>query len=146
MTHTTRHNRRAFSLLEALCAIAALSLAVTTFLTLLPFALSSNQHASFYLQAVAAGQEYLDALRDAAEADAPKPPPPVVQIDAGYSVVDFFHNIHNASPGDFTISGDCSAAPNVLSDLRDCTVTVQWPEYGQTRSYTTESYATRQVP
>ena len=146
MRQATPHTRRGFSLLEALCAIAALALAVMTFLALLPYALSANQHDSFYLQAVAAGQEYLDALRDAAEANAPKPPAPVVQIDAGYSVVDFFHNNHNASPGNFVISGQCAPMVDPLSDLRDCSVTVQWPEYGQTRSYTTESFATQQVP
>ena len=146
MVHATRHIRRGFTLLEALCAIAVLSLALGTFMSLFPYALSSNQHDSYYLQAVAAGQEYLDALRDSVESKAPAPPPPVVHMDAGYSVADFFHNIKNASPGDFAIAGACAPPIDPLSSLYDCTVTVQWSEYGQTRSYTTESYATQQVP
>ena len=126
--------------------MAVLSLALGTFMSLFPFALSANQHDSYYLQAVAAGQEYLDALRAATEANAPAPPPPVVHIDAGYSVADFFHNIKNASPGNFAISGTCTPPIDPLSSLYDCTVVVQWNEYGQTRSYNTESYATQQVP
>ena len=146
MRTSTRHTRRGFSLLEALCAVFVLSLALSTFLSLFPYAIAQNQHDSYYLQAVAAGQEYLDALRVAAEANAPQPPYPQVQIDAGYSIADFFHNTHNASPGDFVITGQCSPWVDPMSSLRDCVVDVQWTEYGQTRSYTAESYATQQVP
>ena len=146
MLHATRHTRRGFTLLEALCAVAVLSIALGAFMSLFPYALSTNQHDSYYLQAVAAGQEYLDALRDAVEANAPKPAKPVVHMDAGYSVADFFHNIKNQSPADFIIDGNCAPPIDPLSSLYDCTVTVSWPEYGQTRSYTTESYATQQVP
>jgi hypothetical protein len=128
-------------------AIAILFMAIATFLSLLPYALQQNQHDSYYLQAVAAGQEYLDALRNATENGKPQPPAPVVAIDSGFSIVDIYSKtkIRNASPGNFDIRGKCTLnAP--LSTLWYCAVTVQWPEVGTTRSYTTESYATQQVP
>ena len=150
MPYKTRYSRRGFSLLEAMFAIALLFMAIGTFLSLFPYALQQNQHDSYFLQAVAAGQEYLDALRNATENGKPMPAAPVVPIDAGFSVVDVYSKtkIQNASPGNFVITGDClpPSPPSPLSSLRDCTVTVSWPEAGQTRSYTTETYATQQVP
>jgi type II secretory pathway pseudopilin PulG len=145
MKETKRYNRRGFSLLEALLSIALLFMAIGTFMTLLPYALQKNQHDSYYLQAVAAGQQYLDSLRGAAEANTAQPTPPVVGIDAGFSVVDYYNKTPNQSPGTFNITGAC-ATPAPGSTLRDCNVTVQWTETSQIRTYTTESFATQQVP
>lgn len=132
---------RGFSLLEALFAIALLFMALGSFLTLLPDALQKNDHDAYYLQAVAAGQEYLDALRGAVENVRPQPPPPVIAIDPGGSVVGA---PIKTSPGYFDIFGSCQQVTS-LSPLRDCTVTVQWTERAQTRTYVIESYATQQV-
>ena len=136
-----RRCRRAFSLLEALFAMTVLSMALGLFLTLLPSALQKNQHDAIYLQAVAAGQQYLDAMRDATENGNPLPPPPKIPIDAGGSVVG---NGYDQSPGNFAIKGSCTSVV-ILEPLRDCTVDVQWTEAGQTRDYVVESYATQQV-
>ena len=144
MPTCTRYKERGFSLLEALCSIALLFMAIGTFLSLFPYALQKNQHDSYYLQAVAAGQQYLDALRSAVEANQSQPPYPAVNIDAGYSVVDF--TTQNRSPGNFDFSGSGCAPPLFPSSLHHCTVVVAWTEYGQKRTYTTESYATQQVP
>lgn len=121
--------------------MAVLFMAVGIFLTLLPYAMQKNQHDAIYLQAVAAGQQYLDALRAATETGQPLPGPPTIAIDAGGSVVG---NGYNQSPGNFQISGICQTV-TVLQPLRDCTVTVKWQEYLQTRSYVVESLATQQV-
>lgn len=144
MAKHTRSKRRGFSLLEALIAITLLFLALSVFLALFPYSLQQNAHDALYLQAVDAGQQYLDALRSAAEKNGPQPPYPTIAIDAGYSVVD--DTTKNQSPGNFVFTGSGCATPPPLSTLWDCTVTVRWPEAGQTRSYTTESYATQQVP
>jgi type II secretory pathway pseudopilin PulG len=133
--------RRGFSLLEALFAMVVLFMVLGMFLTLLPFSLQKNEHDALYLQAVAAGQEYLDALRDSVENDQPPPSPPTIAIDAGGSVVG---NGYNQSPGNFSISGSCKNVVN-LESLSDCTVDVQWTENNQTRTYVVESYATQQV-
>ena len=141
-TRFVRYHRRGFSLLEALFAIALLAMAIGSFLTLLPFALQNNDHDSFYLQAVAAGQEYLDVLRDSVENNQPEPSPPPVPIDPGGSVVG--GGMNKQSPGNFDITGKCDlVAP--LGALYHCYVTVQWTERQQLRSYTVESYATQQV-
>ena len=141
---STRYNRRGFTLLEALFAIALLFAAIGTFLSLFPYALQKNAHDSYYLQGVAASQQYLDALRSAVESGQPQPPFPQIPIDAGYSVVD--KSTKNQSPGNFGFSlgsGCTRTAP--LSTLYYCSVTVTWPENGQVRWYTTESYATQQT-
>jgi Tfp pilus assembly protein PilV len=143
MAYKTRYSQRGFSLLEALFAIALLFMAIGTFMSLFPYALQQNQHDSYYLQAVAAGQEYLDALRNATENGKVKPAPPVVAIDAGYSVVD--KTSRNSSPGNFAIDGSCDPVGQ-LSSLYHCWVSVTWPEAGQSRAYSTETYATQQVP
>jgi hypothetical protein len=139
-TRAYRH-RRGFSLFEALLAVVVLFMAIGTFLTMLPYALQKNQHDALYLQAVAAGQEYLDALRAATENGQSMPAPPTISIDAGGSVVG---NGYNQSPGSFSISGSCTPVV-ALQALRDCSVTVQWTEAGQVRTYVVESYATQQV-
>ena len=118
-----------------------LFMAIGVFLTMLPYSLQKNQHDAIYLQAVAAGQEYLDALRDATENGMPMPTAPTISIDAGGSVVG---NGYNQSPGNFAITGGCSPVA-VDQPLQDCSVTVQWTEAGQPRSYVVESYATQQV-
>lgn len=147
MEDSTRHKRRGFSLLEALFAIALLFGAIATFLALFPYAIANNQHDSYYLQAVTAGQQYLDALRSAAERNQPQPTPVPVAIDAGYSIVDLYGKTQNQSPGYFQIAGGCQGPPP-LSTLLYCSVTVTWWEgANQTnqRTYTTESFATQQV-
>jgi len=119
-------------------------MAIGTFMNLLPYALQKNQHDSYYLQAVAAGQQYLDALRSSVEANTAQPAFPVINIDAGYSVVSLTTKNPSAGTFDFTGSG-CAPRPP-LSTLRLCTVNVSWTETGQSRTYTTQSFATQQVP
>jgi Tfp pilus assembly protein PilV len=136
-----RAHPRGFSLLEALFAMTILFMAVGAFLALLPFALEKNQNDAIYLQAVAAGQQYLDALRDSVENGQPQPPYPTIAIDAGGSVVG---NGYNQSPGNFQISGGCLPV-TVLQPLQECTVTVTWTEANTPRSYVVQSYATQQV-
>jgi len=141
ITIQARRHRRAFSLLEALFAMTVLFMALGFFLTLLPSALQKNEHDAIYLQAVAAGQQYLDAMRDAIENGKPLPLPPTIAIDAGGSVVG---NGYNQSPGNFHITGSCTSVV-IFEPLQDCSVDVQWTEAGQKRDYVVESYATQQV-
>lgn len=116
-------------------------MAVGTFMALLPFALQSNDHDSYYLQAVAVGQQFLDAERASVENNKPLPSATSIPIDGGGSVVG--PGMRN-SPGNFTIFGTCTA-PVPPSNLRQCTAEVDWTERQQTRSYTISSFAIQQV-
>ncbi|HKW45707.1 MAG TPA: hypothetical protein VJN22_08615, partial [Candidatus Eremiobacteraceae bacterium] len=88
-------------MVEALIGITLFAMALMAFFAIFPYSLQTTSHDDEYLQAISAGQEYLDALRSAVEQSQPMPPPPTVPIDGGYSVTG--NGVQNASPGNFQI-------------------------------------------
>src|SRR5476649_2373401 len=92
---------RGFSIVEALIGITLFAMALMAFFAIFPYSLATTSHDDEYLQAISAGQEYLDSLRSAVEQSKPQPIPPVIQIDGGFSVLG--NGVQNASPGIFTI-------------------------------------------
>jgi prepilin-type N-terminal cleavage/methylation domain-containing protein len=142
MRQPNRGNGRGYTLLEALISIVIFAIGLSTFFGLIPFSLHEVRHANVYLQAVSAGQQYLDTMRSSVEESRPMPAPTTVPIDGGVSVMGT--GTPNASPGNFSISGSCSTvAP--YTRLQQCTVNVNWTEAGYSRSYTVQTYATQQV-
>lgn len=138
-----RHRtKRGFSIVEALIGITIFAMALMAFFSIFPYSLQTTAHDNEYLQAISAGQEYLDALRSAVEQAQPRPTPPSVPIDGGLSVTG--NGLQNASPGNFTITGNCALVPG-FTRLEQCSVTVQWTEGSLLRTYQVESYATQQV-
>lgn len=135
-------NVRGYTLLEALISIAIFGIGLSTFFGLFPYSIHEVRHANVYLQAVSAGQQYMDSLRSAIEQARPLPTAPTIPIDGGLSVTG--SGIANASPGNFTLTGTCVGVPP-YTRLQECTVTVQWVEDGFTRTYSVETYATQQV-
>jgi len=135
-------SKRGFSVVEALIGITLFAMAIMAFFSILPYSLQTTSHDDEYLQAVSAGQEYLDSLRSAVEQSQPLPQPPTVQIDGGYSVTG--NGVKNASPGNFNITGSCAQVIG-FTRLDLCTSIVQWSEGSLTRTYQVESYATQQV-
>jgi type II secretory pathway pseudopilin PulG len=133
---------RGFSIVEALIGITLFTMALMAFFAIFPYSLATTSHDDEYLQAISAGQEYMDSLRSAVEQSKPPPLPPVVQIDGGFSVLG--NGVKNTSPGNFTIFGNCSPVPG-FTRLDDCSVTVKWQEGSLARTYQVESYATQQV-
>jgi prepilin-type N-terminal cleavage/methylation domain-containing protein len=142
MREPNRGNGRGYTLLEALISIVIFGIGLSTFFGLFPYSLHEVRHANIYLQAVSAGQQYLDAMRSSVEEGRPLPSSASIPIDGGDSVTG--DGRPNASPGKFSVSGSCSnVAP--YTRLEQCTVNVQWPEDGFLRSYSVQTYATQQV-
>ncbi len=138
-----RHRtKRGFSIVEALIGITIFAMALMAFFSIFPYSLQTTAHDNEYLQAISAGQEYLDALRSAVEQSQPLPAAPTVPIDGGLSVTG--NGLQNASPGNFQISGNCLLVPG-FTRLERCSVLVQWTEGSLLRTYQVESYATQQV-
>src|SRR4029077_935370 len=118
------------------------ALALMAFFAIFPFSLQTTNHDDEYLQAIAAGQQYLDALRSSVEQSQPLPAAPTIVIDGGFSVTG--NGVKNASPGNFVITGNCAPVAG-FTRLQDCHVDVQWSEGSLTRTYSVDSYATQQV-
>jgi type II secretory pathway pseudopilin PulG len=133
---------RGFSVVEALIGITLFAMALMAFFAILPYSLQTTSHDDEYLQAVSAGQEYLDSLRSAVEQSQPLPQPPTIRIDGGYSITG--NGVQNASPGNFVITGSCIPVTG-FTRLELCTSIVQWAEGSLQRTYQVESYATQQV-
>src|SRR5579871_840642 len=85
----TQHDRafvRGFSLIEAMVGMIVLTIVVLTLLGAIPAAFGMTAQDSVRVQAVSAGQEYLDMIRQYVKAsgvDTGLPPPPTVAIDGG---------------------------------------------------------------
>jgi prepilin-type N-terminal cleavage/methylation domain-containing protein len=142
MRQPYRGNGRGYTLLEALISIVIFGIGLSTFFGLLPFSLHEVRHANVYLQAVSAGQQYLDSMRSSVEQSRPLPSATSIPIDGGDSVTG--NGTVNASPGNFSINGTCTVV-TPFTRLQQCTVYVNWTESGFARSYSVESYATQQV-
>src|SRR5690348_13397795 len=83
-------NRRAFSLIESMLAMVLLMLAFLSMGSVLPIAFGFASRDSQRIQAVAAGQIYLDQLRNSIASNGnttATPAPPVVAIDQGDSFI-----------------------------------------------------------
>ncbi len=137
-----QHSVRGFTILEALLGITIFAIALAAFYSIIPGSFQTTNHDDEFVQAVSAGQQYMDALRSAVEQGNPTPTPPIIPIDGGVSVTG--NGVKNASPGNFTITGNCTPYPG-FTRLEDCNVNVQWSEGSAQRSYQVESYATKQV-
>ena len=142
MRRPNRGNGRGFTLLEALISIVIFGVGLSTFFGLFPYSLHEVRHSNIYLQAVSAGQQYMDSLRSSIEQGKALPASSTVPVDGGDSVMGT--GSKNASPGNFSITGTCANVPP-FTRLQHCTVTVQWSEDGFTRTYSVESYATQQI-
>jgi prepilin-type N-terminal cleavage/methylation domain-containing protein len=142
MRKPTRRSGRGFTLLEALISIVIFGVGLSTFFGLFPYSLHEVRHSNYYLQAVSEGQQYMDSIRSAVEQSRPMPGPTTAPIDGGFEVLGT--GAHNASPGNFTVTGSCSLV-SPFTRLQHCTVNVTWTEDGFARSYSVESYATQQI-
>jgi Tfp pilus assembly protein PilV len=137
-----RHSSRGFSLVEALTGMAVLLVAVLTLIGVVPAAYGFTAEDSVHVQAVAAGQDYLDIIRQyikSSGVDTNLPPAPVIAIDPGYG---FMSNQALNSKQQFSLTPSCSA---ISLFSFDCVVIVGWDENGATHSLKVESYIASQA-
>lgn len=142
MARTTRSGARGFTILEALLGITIFAIALAAFYAIIPGSFQTTNHDDQFVQAVSAGQQFMDALRSSVEQGNPAPQPTTVPIDGGVSVMG--NGIRNSSPGFFNVGGACQLVPG-FTRLEDCNVYVNWSEGSAARTYQVESYATKQV-
>jgi len=122
-----------------------LMLAFLSMGSILPVAFGFASRDSQRIQAVAAGQIYLDQLRNSIASNGntnSTPAPPVIGVDQGNSFID--NGAQAATTGNFTITGSCPMASG--STYRwDCTVSVTWNDPSNNpRTVNVESYVTSQ--
>lgn len=133
---------RGFTLVEALTGMFVLLVAVLALIGVVPAAYGLTARDSVHVQAVAAGQNYLDSIRQyikASGVDTNLPAPPSIAVDPGYS---FMSNQALTSREQFSMVPSCVAL-SLFSF--DCVVTVGWDENGVTQSLKVESYIASQA-
>ena len=133
---------RGFTLVDALTGMAVLLIAVLTLIGVVPAAYGFTAQDSIHVQAVAAGQNYLDVIRQyikSSGVDTNLPPPPVIAVDPGYG---FVSNQALQSRQQFSFAPSCNA---ISLFSFDCVVTVGWDENGVTHNLKVESYIASQA-
>lgn len=142
----TVRTARGFSIIEALISIMLLMIAILGILAAIPSSFNNTVRDSERVQAVAAGQQYLDALQEYVTfngSDANLPSPPAISADAG----GIFEGTGSpaVSPGQFTITNNGCPAVSGSTAEYDCQVYVKWTENGVAREVDLESYVTSQA-
>lgn len=139
-----RRARRGFTLIESMIAMVLLTLAFLTMGSVVPIAFGFASRDGQRVQAIAAGQAYLDQLRYSIQSNgntSSTPAPPTIAVDQGDSYANN-GNSSTVSSANFTITPSCPLASG--STYRwDCTVTVTWNDPSNNpRTVTVESYVT----
>lgn len=138
-------SQRGFTIVEAIIAIVVLMIVALGLLAILPTSFNDTVRDSERVQAVAVGQQYLDALTEYVTnngVDTGLPSAPTIAIDPG-DVMEG-SGAPADSPGNFTLTNNgCPAVAGSQAEF-DCVATVTWTEHGASRSVQVESYVTSQ--
>jgi len=133
---------RGLSLIEAMVGMVVLLVGVLMLVGAIPAAYGFTAQDSVRVEAVAAGQEYLDDIRQYVQAsgvDTNLPSPPAVTIQSPT----FAAGAAAHTPVALTLTPSC-AARSLFSF--DCAVTVQWAvNNGPAQNVKVESYVTSQA-
>ena len=133
---------RGLSLIEAMVGMVVLLIGILMLFGAIPAAYGFTAQDSVRVQAVSAGQEYLDNIRQYIQAsgvDTNLPAPPNVSV----MPPSFSHDGATSAPVALTLTPSC-ASRSLFSF--DCSVNVQWSaDHGPTQKVKVESYITSQA-
>jgi len=133
---------RGFTLIEALIAMVIMAIVALALLGMVPYGFGEVQQNSTQVQAVAVGQQYLDALRYAKQTKNVLPTATTAPVDQGNT---FMTGSSNTTSSVFAIAPDTCpiAVTGLTASQYDCSVTVTWTENGKSDSVKVESYVTQ---
>ncbi len=131
---------RGFSIVESLIAMALLTLSILSLFGLISASFGYTEQDSERIQAVAASQQYLDALRQATQNGASLPAAPTVNVDLGFGQTG--HELTATQTFSMTNNG-CPLVGGVKV-MHNCTVTTTWSQSGGTKTVTVQSYVSQQ--
>ena len=127
-------------MIESLLSLVLITFAMLSMFGLVSSAFGLTEQDSKHIQAVAAGQQYLDALRQATQNVQALPSAPVVNVDPG------FGQTGSQITATQTFSLTNNGCPIVTGDkvMHNCVVTVSWTEAGASKSLTMQSDVSEQ--
>ena len=127
-------------MIESLIAMVLLSFSMLSLFGLISTSFGYTEQDSERIQAIAASQQYLDAVRQATQNAAALPSAPTVNVDPGFgqtghqiSASQTFSIVNNACP---LVSG--------TKVMHNCQVTTTWTQSGVTKTVTVQSYVSQQ--
>ena len=133
---------RGFTLIEALISVLIMATVSLALLGMVPYGYGEVQVNSTQVQAIAVGQQYLDALRYAKQTNNVLPSATTAPVDQGNT---FMTSSANTTSSVFTITPNTcpTAITGPTASQYDCSVTVTWTENGTSGSVKVESYVTQ---
>jgi Tfp pilus assembly protein PilV len=137
---TVTQRARGFSVIESLIAIVLLSFSMLSLFGLISTSFGYTEQDSERIQAIAASQQYLDAIRQAMQNAASLPAAPTVPVDPGFGQTG--HQI-TASQNFSMANNLCPLVPGTKV-MHNCQVTTTWTESGATKTVTVQSNVSQQ--
>ncbi len=131
---------RGFSIIESLIAFALLTFAIMSMFGVLASTFGYTEQDSEHIQAVAASQQYLDALRQATQNATAIPTAPNVNVDPGFGQT----GNQIIATQTFTMTNNGCPLVSAAKVMHNCTVTTTWTEAGASMSVTVQSYVSQQ--
>src|SRR5215468_11732696 len=131
---------RGFSIIESLVAMVLVTFSILSLFGLISASFGGTEQDSEHIQAVTAGQQYLDAIRQAVQNANSVPSSPTIKVDPGFGQTG--HQISATQNFTFTPNG-CPLVSG-LKVMHNCVVTVSWTEAGASKSLTVQSYVSQQ--
>lgn len=130
---------RGFSIIDSLIALTLVVVATAGLIGIIPYSFGQIEYDSISVQANAAGQQFLDAIRYDELNGITVPSSTTAPIDFGKS---FSGGGSDSVSANFSLTDTCTALNGSLL-IEDCSVTVQWTENQASRQLQLETYVTR---